>query len=65
MVGHRLGVMMAGPGSTLMGRFDVRLGDRRSRTDAAFMDVYREVYEMIREEVLKSAPGARQRERRK
>jgi hypothetical protein len=46
----------------LKGLIDVGLGDRRSRTDTAFMDVYREVYEMIREEVLKSAPGIRQRE---
>ena len=57
MLGNRIGVMKAGPASTLKGRIDVALGEERHRTDSAFMDVYREVYEMIRDEVLKSAKG--------
>lgn len=57
MLGNRIGVMKAGPASTLKGQIVVRLGEERHRTDGAFMDVYREVYEMIREEVLKSARG--------
>jgi NitT/TauT family transport system ATP-binding protein len=61
MLGNRIGVMKAGPGSTLKGRIGVRLGDERNRTDPAFMDVYREVYEMIREEVLKTAAGMARR----
>jgi NitT/TauT family transport system ATP-binding protein len=58
ILGSRIGVMKAGPASTLKGLIDVHLGERRTRTDSAFMDVYRVVYEMIREEVLKSAPRA-------
>jgi NitT/TauT family transport system ATP-binding protein len=61
MLGNRIGVMKAGPASTLKGRIDVTLGEERHRTDSAFMDVYREVYEMIREEVLKSAKGMSRR----
>lgn len=55
MLGSRIGVMMAGPASTLKGVVEVKLGEVRSRTDAAFMDMYRIVYDMIREEVLKSS----------
>jgi len=55
MLGNRIGVMMAGPAATLKGVVEVKLGERRSRTDAAFMDMYRIVYDMIREEVLKSS----------
>ena len=63
MLGNRIGVMKAGPASTLKGLIDVHLGENRIRTDAAFMEVYREAYQMIREEVLKSATrGARDRE---
>ncbi|HVO89526.1 MAG TPA: ABC transporter ATP-binding protein, partial [Casimicrobiaceae bacterium] len=58
MLGNRIGVMKAGPASTLKGQIGVDLGEERRRTDSAFMDVYREVYEMIREEVLKSARAA-------
>jgi NitT/TauT family transport system ATP-binding protein len=57
MLGTRIGVMKAGPGSTLKGLIDVPLEGERVRTDEAFMDVYREVYQMIREEVLKVAGG--------
>ena len=57
MLGNRIGVMKAGPASTLKGHIAVDLGEERQRTDAAFMSVYREAYEMIREEVLKSARG--------
>jgi NitT/TauT family transport system ATP-binding protein len=57
MLGSRIGVMKAGPASTLKALVDVRLEEaNRSRTDPAFMTVYREVYQMIREEVLKSVP---------
>jgi len=60
MLGNRIGVMKAGPASTLKGRIDVPLGEKRSRTEGAFIDVYREVYEMIRDEVLRSARSASQ-----
>jgi NitT/TauT family transport system ATP-binding protein len=60
ILGGRIGVMKAGPASTLKGLIDVHLGERRTRTDSAFMDVYRVVYEMIREEVLKSAPRSQE-----
>ncbi|MEP7206762.1 MAG: ABC transporter ATP-binding protein [Casimicrobiaceae bacterium] len=64
ILGSRIGVMKAGPAATLKGLIDVRLGETRNRTDTAFMDVYREVYQMIREEVLKSASRtSRARER--
>jgi NitT/TauT family transport system ATP-binding protein len=58
MLGSRIGVMHAGPASTLKGVVKVDLGDTRTRTDPAFMDVYRVVYDMIREEVLKSSRAA-------
>lgn len=51
VLGSRIGVMKAGPASTLKGLVDVDIGESRNRTDAAFMDVYRDVYHMIREEV--------------
>jgi len=53
-LGSRIGVMTAGPESTLKGIVDVNLGAERRRTDDDFMQVYRVVYDMIREEVLQS-----------
>ncbi len=53
-LGSRIGVMTAGPESTLKGIVEVNLGAERRRTDDDFMQVYREVYDMIREEVLQS-----------
>ena len=58
MLGSRIGVMKAGPASTLKDLITVELGEARTRTDTGFMEVYRVVYQTIREEVLKSAPGA-------
>lgn len=51
VLGNRIGVMKAGPASTLKGLVRVELGSERNRTDASFMAVYRDVYHMIREEV--------------
>lgn len=51
VLGSRIGVMKSGPASTLKGIVDVQLGEVRNRTDAAFMEIYREIYHMIREEV--------------
>lgn len=56
MLGNRIGVMRAGPSSTIKGLVQVNLDEKRSRTDGAFMAVYSEVYEMIRDEVLRAAP---------
>jgi NitT/TauT family transport system ATP-binding protein len=58
ILGSRIGVMMAGPASTLKGVITVSLGEARNRTDDGFIQVYREVHQMIREEVLKSASEA-------
>ena len=51
VLGSRIGVMKSGPASTLKGIVHVQLGEVRNRTDAAFMEIYREIYHMIREEV--------------
>ncbi|MEO8848859.1 MAG: ABC transporter ATP-binding protein [Casimicrobiaceae bacterium] len=59
-LGTRIGVMKAGPGSTLKGLIDVELGDVRERADPAYLEVYRELHQMIREEVLKGANRGRQ-----
>lgn len=58
-LGSRIGVMTAGPGSTLKGIIDVTLDDVRERTDPAYLNVYREVHQMIREEVLKGTIASR------
>ena len=50
-LGTRVGVMRAGPGSAIKGIVEVQLGDERDRTNQNFIDHYRQVYEMIREEV--------------
>jgi NitT/TauT family transport system ATP-binding protein len=48
----RIGVMHAGPESRLKGIIEVDLGpDERDRTNDRFVAVYRQVHEMIREEV--------------
>jgi NitT/TauT family transport system ATP-binding protein len=55
MLATRVGVMTAGPAATLKGLVDVDLRLERYRTDASFMAIYKQVYEMIRDEVLKAA----------
>ena len=53
-LGTRIGVMRAGPRSQVKGVIDVALDGARSRTDDAFLRYYKQVYEMIRDEVAKS-----------
>ena len=50
-LGNRIGVMRAGPRSRVKGLIDVALNGARNRTDDAFMQCYRQVHEMIRDEV--------------
>jgi len=50
----RIGVMRAGPASAVKGVIDVNLGEQRDRTQQDFVDHYRRVYEMIKEEVLRA-----------
>lgn len=54
MLGNRVGVMRAGPASNIKGIVDIDLPAERHRTDEAFMRYYRQVYDMIRDEVLKA-----------
>jgi NitT/TauT family transport system ATP-binding protein len=54
----RIGVMRAGPRSDVKGLVDVALDGARSRTDDAFIGYYKQVYEMIRDEVAKSITRA-------
>ncbi len=56
-LGNRIGVMRAGPRSRVKGLIDVVLNGARNRTDDAFMRCYRQVHEMIRDEV--AAAGRR------
>jgi len=59
-LGTRIGVMRAGPSADVKGVIDVALDGARSRTDDAFLKYYKQVYEMIRDEVAASiARGAR------
>ena len=52
ILADRIGVMHAGPASKLKGIVDVALGDEeRERTHDKFTAVYRQVHEMIRDEV--------------
>jgi NitT/TauT family transport system ATP-binding protein len=60
-LGTRIGVMRAGPRSQVKGVVDVVLKGARSRTDDGFLHYYKQVYEMIRDEVAKSI--AREEER--
>jgi NitT/TauT family transport system ATP-binding protein len=53
-LGTRIGVMRAGPRSQVKGTLDVALDGARDRTDDVFLRYYRQVYEMIRDEVAKS-----------
>ena len=58
-LGTRIGVMRAGPRSQVKGVLDVALDGARARTDDTFLRYYRQVHEMIRDEVAKSvARGA-------
>ena len=57
-LGKRIGVMRAGPRSQVKGVVEVSLNGARSRTDDAFLRYYKEVYEMIRDEVAKSLSRA-------
>jgi len=53
-LGARVGVMRAGPGSAIKGILEVQLGEERDRTQEDFVDHYRRVYGMIKEEVLRA-----------
>jgi NitT/TauT family transport system ATP-binding protein len=52
MLATRIGVMHAGPASKLKGIVEVALSDvERDRTHDRFVAVYRQVHDMIRDEV--------------
>jgi NitT/TauT family transport system ATP-binding protein len=53
-LGTRIGVMRAGPRSGVKGVLDVALNGARDRTDDVFLGYYKQVHEMIRDEVAKS-----------
>jgi len=53
-LGQRIGVMRAGPRSQVKGVVQVMLNGARSRTDDTFLRYYKQVHEMIRDEVAKS-----------
>jgi NitT/TauT family transport system ATP-binding protein len=53
-LGTRIGLMRAGPRSQVKGVVEVSLKGARSRTDDTFLGYYKQVYEMIRDEVAKS-----------
>ena len=53
-LGKRIGVMRAGPRSQVKGVVEVALNGARSRTDDVFLQYYKQVYEMIRDEVAKA-----------
>jgi NitT/TauT family transport system ATP-binding protein len=57
-LGTRIGVMRAGPRSQVKGVLEVALDGARSRTDDAFMRYYKQVHDMIRDEVAKSIARA-------
>jgi NitT/TauT family transport system ATP-binding protein len=57
-LGTRIGVMRAGPRSRVKGVLDVALDGARTRTDDVFLRYYKQVYEMIRDEVAKSIARA-------
>ena len=58
-LGQRIGVMRAGPRSHVKGVVDVALNGARSRTDDVFLQYYKQVYEMIRDEVAAALARAR------
>ncbi|MGH7390762.1 MAG: ABC transporter ATP-binding protein [Candidatus Rokuibacteriota bacterium] len=53
-LGTRIGVMRAGPRSQVKGVLEIALDGARGRTDDVFLRYYKQVYEMIRDEVAKS-----------
>jgi NitT/TauT family transport system ATP-binding protein len=53
-LGTRVAVMRAGPRSGVKGVLDVALNGARDRTDDVFLRYYRQVHEMIRDEVARS-----------
>jgi NitT/TauT family transport system ATP-binding protein len=57
-LGTRIGVMRAGPRSEVKGVLDVALDGARGRMDDVFLGYYKQVYEMIRDEVAKSVARA-------
>ena len=57
-LGTRIGVMRAGPRSQVKGVIDVALNGARSRTDDVFLQYYKQVHAMIRDEVAKSLARA-------
>ena len=57
-LGTRIGVMRAGPRSDVKGVLAVALNGARDRTDDVFLRYYKQVYEMIRDEVAKSIARA-------
>ena len=57
-LGQRIGVMRAGPRAQVKGVIDVALHGARSRTDDTFLKYYKQVYEMIRDEVAASIARA-------
>jgi NitT/TauT family transport system ATP-binding protein len=58
-LGRRIGVMRAGPRSQVKGVIDVALNGARSRTDDVFLAYYKQVHEMIRDEVAAAIAAAR------
>ncbi len=58
-LGNRIGVMRAGPRSQVKGVIEVALNGARSRTDDVFLRYYKQVYEMIRDEVAKAIARTR------
>jgi NitT/TauT family transport system ATP-binding protein len=58
-LGRRIGVMRAGPRSQVKGVIEVALDGARSRTDDVFLGYYKQVYEMIRDEVATAMARAR------
>ena len=58
ILGKRIGVMRAGPRSRVKGVVEVSLNGARGRTDDAFLGYYKQVYEMIRDEVATSLSRA-------
>src|SRR5256885_16158183 len=57
-LGKRIGVMRAGPRSQGKGVIEVALNGARSRTGDGFLRYYKQVYEMIRDEVAQSIARA-------
>jgi NitT/TauT family transport system ATP-binding protein len=58
-LGQRIGVMRAGPRSNVKGVVEVALNGARNRTDDGFLKYYKQVYEMIRDEVAAAMARAR------